>query len=214
MNNNTQYYKTGKLVEKVAIISMVAIILLTGVSLSSVYALGNGVFSSMVISQEKVVSNGVFISRPAVVDERIRDIVINNKIQSINDYVRWLKGNIQYKSDKGGDNWAAPTETLSKKTGDCEDFAFFNATALKVLGYKPQVLSVMRIGNCHAITVFKESNGYYAIIDNNTLIRTQATTMQALAKRMLNIYNYASLCSVNFKGKNIRTLYKKSDFVS
>ena len=193
MNNNTQYYNTGKAAGTGAIIAMMAIFMLTGLLSGSVYALGNGVFSSMVISQEKIVSNGVFISRPAVVDEKIRDIVLYNNIRSINDYVRWLKGNIRYKSDKGGDNWATPKETLDKKNGDCEDFAFFNAAALKVLGYKAQVLSVMRVGNCHAITVFKDKSGHYAIIDNNTLVRTQATTMQALAKRMLKIYNYASL---------------------
>ncbi|MCP4649359.1 MAG: hypothetical protein GY853_04650 [PVC group bacterium] len=214
MKKNTQYYnqvKAGKLQN--GLICAVLALLIIGSTSSNASALGNNILSSMNISQERIVTNGVLISRPAAIDEKIRDIMIFNNIRTLNDYVRWLKKNIKYRKDKKGDVWADPEDTLSSNGGDCEDFAFFNAAVLKVLGFNPEVLAIIRIGRSHAICVFKE-NGYYSIIDNNTLIRTKKTTMTSFTPKLMDMYNFATLGSIKLSSRRINVIAHKSQVLA
>ncbi|MFH2138448.1 MAG: transglutaminase-like domain-containing protein [Candidatus Omnitrophota bacterium] len=214
MKNSTQYDKILKQAAKTVsslIIAILAQILLFNVQNS--FSLDNGVLGSMVISQERIVTGGVLISRPALIDEKIRDIVVFNNIRTLDDYVSWVKSNIEYRRDENGDTWSTPDETLNAQGGDCEDFAFFNSAALRVLGFNPEVLAILRIGRSHAICAFKE-NGTYSLIDNKTLIRTKAATMAELAVVLQDMYNFSTLCSVRYENKKLLVLYKKSDIVS
>jgi hypothetical protein len=51
----------------------------------------------------------------------------------------WLRFNIRYESDienyGDSDYWQFPTETLQRRSGDCEDFAFLAASLLRAKGY-------------------------------------------------------------------------------
>jgi hypothetical protein len=49
----------------------------------------------------------------------------------------WVADNIEYKSDKerwGEDYWQTPEETLSYRTGDCEDFSILLCSLLRAYG--------------------------------------------------------------------------------
>ena len=49
----------------------------------------------------------------------------------------WVADNIDYKSDEepwGGDYWQTPEETLSYRTGDCEDFSILLCSLLRAYG--------------------------------------------------------------------------------
>ena len=154
-----------------------------------------GFSGNFVIRQERYETDGVWVSRPVPLDEKIRNIIYNNNIKSLEDYEQWLGGNIKYKRDDE-DIWSPPEETLQKKYGDCEDFAFLNAAVLRVLGYQPKVLAMGGRGRNHAICVFKQ-NGRYLWFDNTKLARTQASSLLEFAKYIFINYNYPRLLEIH-----------------
>jgi len=153
---------------------------------------------SFVIRQEIVRIRGVFVCRPHPVDEKIMNIINHNAIDSFEDYIHWLKENIKYESDNGRDCWSMPEDTLRKKYGDCEDYAFLNAAFLSVFGYNPEVLAVTKPDGIHAICVF-EDNGYYCWIDNADLRRSSAQSMVEFSKYIFEEYRGFYLLEPNFK---------------
>ncbi len=169
------------------------------------------VLSRLVVRQEKIVRNGVLISRPVMIDEIICNLLIFNKIKTVSEYTQWLGGNIAYEPDDGHDCWAAPEETLNRRYGDCEDIAFLNQSALRVLGFQSDVLALMRIGQNHAICVFKE-NGYYFLIDNTRYIATLAKNREELAICLTEMYYCSSIYSLDFATKKWDKLVCRNEF--
>ncbi|MBI4845212.1 MAG: transglutaminase domain-containing protein [Candidatus Omnitrophica bacterium] len=164
-----------------------------------------------VVRQEKYVRGGIMVSRAASADERIRDFLVFKNISSLSEYINWIKQNIGYRKDEGADSWASPLETLEKGYGDCEDFSFLNESVLRVLGYQPKVISLLRLGYNHAICIFKE-NRCYSIIDNDKIIKTKIVEIEELAKYLFTRYQCALLCAVKFETKGQEILYKKVNF--
>jgi hypothetical protein len=172
-----------------------------------------------IIEQEKLKIGEVLVSRPIQIDIIISDILKANGIRSIDDYAKWLQENIRYERDKGGDIWALPEETLERKYGDCEDYAFLNAAVLHVLGYHPKVLSVWcarilmgRLIPNHAICVF-EKDGRYLYFDNEKLKVTDASSMEEFAKYISASYYCSSVSEITFINKKRETLFTKSSYV-
>ena len=175
---------------------------------------GNTIFGrNLVIRQEAFETNGVLVSRPVPLDEKILYIIINNKIGSLEDYVQWLQENIKYKKDEKKDYWSTPEETLQDKRGDCEDYAFLNAAVLHLLGYQPEVLAVGRLGRNHAICIFEE-NGNYSFIDNTMLKRTQAQSISELASYLFSKYGCSYLLKLSLESKDWDILFKKSEITN
>ncbi|MBU0633615.1 MAG: transglutaminase-like cysteine peptidase [Candidatus Omnitrophica bacterium] len=164
--------------------------------------------TSFIIRQQISRTAGVLISRPCPLDEKIRELLIGANINCVDEYLLWLKDSITYKKDIGGDYWAYPELTLERGWGDCEDFAFLNQAVLRVMGYEARALSLMRLGNCHAICVFLNGNEY-AIIDNCRLITTQAKSMEELAQYLLTAYQAASLCALNLDSRTQEIIFKR-----
>lgn len=151
------------------------------------------------ISQERIKTKTVFISRPLLLDETIRDIIVFNQITSIQRYLTWLKGHVAYKPDSGQDTWSDPRDTLKKRKGDCEDLAFLSAAFLKVAGYNPKVIGIfLKRGKEHAICIFEEG-GRYAWIDNFRLIKTEAVTLQELSEYFFNNYACYAIAELNLE---------------
>ena len=167
--------------------------------------------SKVLISYENTEFNGTFIlrqsteqknnalaDRPDLLDMKILTIIEKENIKSIEEYALWLKKNFEYRKDENGDIWAQPQETLAKQFGDCEDFAFLNAAALRVFGYKPTVFGLgggIRTTG-HAICAFKK-NGKYLVFDNNNLKTTSATTQETLSSHLIQNSGYAYMFEVN-----------------
>ena len=93
-----------------------------------------------------------------------------NRIENLDDYIRWLQEHVNYASDADKDDWAEPLITLNKQSGDCEDIAFLNAEVLKHLGYEPQVLAYGHGKEAHVICLFLK-DGKYHIFDNTKFYR-------------------------------------------
>ena len=166
--------------------------------------------SHLYIAQETLRHDGVWISRPQALHQEIADLIANNHIQSLEDYAQWLKNNIRYQNDGRTDTWTSPQETLRKKFGDCEDYAFLTATVMEVLGYKPHFLALVKNGRrAHAICTF-EYNGHFLWFDNAQLKKTTVTSLEQLAKNLSEQYNYSALIELNLRTKNWNLVYKKS----
>jgi len=160
------------------------------------------VFSGQfVIRQETFQANGVYVCRPLPLDEKIMDILRNNNIYSLNAYVKWVSKNIMYAEDENGDEWLSPEETLERRYGDCEDYAFLNQAVLQVFGYQSKVIAMEGIDNSHAICVFKYKEIYYWI-DNSTLKKTTAKSLAGLRRHLFKVYGYRKVFSLNFKDKD------------
>ena len=161
------------------------------------------------IRHEVIQSNGVLVSQPKRIDKTIDFILKTNRISTLEDYSKWLKANIEYTPDNRDDIWTDPAETLKRRQGDCEDFAFLTAEVLKGLGYQPRFLALVREGEAHAICVFKK-DGYYMWFDNTTLKSTTAKTLKDFAKEVTSKYNFLQLSELNTHDHSWKTLYRKS----
>ena len=161
------------------------------------------------ISQDKYKKGFSFISRPGILDEKIRNIIVLNSIESIEDYIAWLKSNISYKKDGKVDIWSPPQDTLRKRHGDCEDLAFLSAAFLKVAGFNPQIIGIVkRLNKKHAVCVFKK-NGHYYWIDNFRLIKTPARTITELADYFFNSYNCYAVGELCLQTNSFKLIAKK-----
>ena len=154
-------------------------------------------------------TNGVLISRPSPAAEQVRNFIILNNISSPRDYVQWLGANIVYKNDGKKDTWAAPQTTLRRKYGDCEDLAFLHESVLRLLGYNPKVLVLVRFLRNHAICIF-EQDGSYVVIDNTILRRTKARSYQELLEYLFTKYKCPSIGEVHREDHNWVVVSRRS----
>lgn len=133
----------------------------------------------IIIRQEKIENNGIVVYQPNSLDLKILDIIIQDNIQTLEGYAQWLEENIKYKNEEA-DYWQSPEETLERKAGDCEDFAFLNEAFLRVMGHNPKAMGLLNINKRgHAICIFVEGD-YYSYFSNMVLKRTQMRTIEEL----------------------------------
>lgn len=100
-------------------------------------------------------------------------LVLREKLYSPEKISKWLIQNIEYKSDEELYNkieyWQTPLETISKKAGDCEDFAFLTQELLNQIGIFSEVVMMEDFYfEGHAICICKWRDSYY-IFDNGYL---------------------------------------------
>lgn len=167
----------------------------------------------LVVRQIRKEQAGVLIARPDPFDERMRDIMVRDNIASSVDYAQWLGLHLSYQRDEGKDEWALPEDTLAKGRGDCEDLAFFNQAALRVLGYEPRVLCMLRAFRSHAICVFKDGD-YYRIIDNTRIKSTPARSFEELVCYLFTMYRCASIGEAHHDTHDYQVLFRRKDLVS
>ncbi len=162
------------------------------------------------IGQESYRQNGVLISQPRRIDEQIRFLIETNQITTLEGFSSWLEENIEYRRDLDGDHWASPEETLARKYGDCEDFAFLVSSTLKILGYTPKVVVLRRRAqDAHAICLF-QVDGYYFWFDNATLKKTSTRSLEAFVKQMVGQYALIAMLELNPENREWSVLYRKS----
>jgi hypothetical protein len=101
-----------------------------------------------------------------LVDEALLDILGNPPYElsqvSFDDIRDWVAINIDYISDEkrwGKDYWQTPQETLSYRTGDCEDFAILLCSLLRNYGIDAQQVYV-------ALGVDDSEDGHAFLLEN------------------------------------------------
>lgn len=172
---------------------------------SSVVAVGG----NFVIRQETVRLGSVLVSRPSELDTRIAGFLSANDIKTLDEYEMWVGKNIKFKADVQGDVWSSPGETLDRLYGDCEDYAFLNASVLRVLGYESKVMVLGTSERDHAICAF-EKDGNYFWFDNGELKRTDTSSMRKFGKHIFKTYACSRISEVNFETKKCSMLFIKS----
>ncbi len=161
------------------------------------------------VRQERFAKNGVLVSRPVESDQKIVDIVSQNKIHTIEDYAVWLEKNMTYQADHGKDQWLTPQEFLKIKRGDCEDFAFLNAQVLSVVGFSAHIITLSSAQNAHAICAF-EHNGKFYWFDNAKLKSSAATNLTSLAQEITHSLNYLRSFELDPASKHTTLIYQRT----
>ena len=166
-----------------------------------------GLTGSFIVRRETDKTGGVLVNKPDPLDMKVLNIIDNENMNSLEDYAKWLKKNFEYKKDESADIWSSPEETLTKKYGDCEDFAFLNAAVLRVFGYRPKVLGIVggMIGVNHAICVF-EKDGYYLWFDNTKLKKTSTSSIEEFGRYIFKKYLCFAIYEVDLYENNRNTL--------
>ena len=161
------------------------------------------------VSQEKFSQNGVLVSRPKAIDQRIVELIAANRISTLEDYAAWLKKNMLYAKDVDLDQWSTPESFLNTRTGDCEDYAFLTLAVARVLGYEPQLIALVHAnGRGHAICVFQD-NGYIVWFDNARLIKTPYRSFPEFARSMTQDFDYSRLLKLNTSTSRWQLVYNK-----
>lgn len=161
------------------------------------------------ISQETYSDNGILVCAPNKLDKKLLDIASLNGILTLDDYQRWLKKNMRYQRDHGKDIWLSPIDMIDKKAGDCEDFAFFNAAMLKIMGYDPCVLLLSRgLLPGHAICVFRSGKRFF-YFDNYNLKETTVSSMEDLAQSLFKNYICGGIYKMDLASKSRKLLFRK-----
>ena len=170
---------------------------------------GKPLSPSFVIRQEKSRSQGVLVSRPNELDQKIRDFIIHQELYTIEQYAQWVKKDILYQKDSPLDTWSSPLETLRKKTGDCEDYALLHSAVLRVMGYHPHFIAVNQPKGAHAICFF-EYNGFFFWFDNNRLLKSTEKNLEKFLTLLTSRYHSPYLLEFNFEDSNWQVLFKRS----
>jgi len=132
-------------------------------------------------------------------------------IANIEEYLLWIKENIQYKKDQVDDIWSPPMHTLTKRFGDCEDLAFLNAAVLRHFGYQPLVLAHGNSAKGHVFTVFFK-DGSFHVIDNITHTDTKVDSMKKIAYFLIKKNDSKYILSINQNPKAIKVLFLAKGF--
>jgi transglutaminase-like putative cysteine protease len=80
------------------------------------------------------------------------------------------------------DRWQSPEEFLQRRTGDCEDYALLAQALLQRNGVEEFVFSLFgEEGYAHTVSVYRDEDGRYNVINEGKLRRYHAKTLEAVA---------------------------------
>ncbi len=128
-------------------------------------------------------------SIPDQTQHRVARFLAHRSIHSLEEYARWLRFHVRYRSDPGRDRWSAPLETIKEGGGDCEDLAFLNASAAGVLGYEAVVVIFWEGKQGHAVCIIRDGDRY--VWFNNT--RFQKTVFRSAGRLIRHLSKHFNL---------------------
>lgn len=116
---------------------------------------------------------------------------------------KWLRKNIHYEADRTGDDyWQAPYETLEKKSGDCEDYAFLAQALLSEISIQSQVVMVSYKKGIekkgHAMCFFDRGAGY-EYFSGSTLNKNRASAIEEIVKQKYS--SWIEVLELDFRRK-------------
>jgi predicted transglutaminase-like cysteine proteinase len=114
-------------------------------------------------------------------------ISLNGVPEKVNDplsLAAWLANEFRYEMEFPN-RWQAPSDTIKKKKGDCEDFAALASSCLNRLGIENKIalLKFDGLNLSHAICIWKDSGGNYSFISNRKLKHTGETDINRAVKK-------------------------------
>lgn len=91
------------------------------------------------------------------------------------------------------DYWQAPEEFLSRRAGDCEDYALLAQAVLQRQGIEAHVFSLFGTnGYAHTVCVFREA-GRWDVINQDVIQRYHAVTLAEVADQLYAQWTYGAL---------------------
>ena len=91
--------------------------------------------------------------------------ILASQLKTPEQIAHYMWRNFRFETDRahfGRDEyWQSPKETLASKKGDCEDFALFAQTLLRMNGRTAFLLNIHGSHYSHTIAVFKDGNICY-----------------------------------------------------
>ena len=101
----------------------------------------------------------------------------------------FLRHEFTFKRDEDlfgeADRWQSPEEFLSRKTGDCEDYALLAKALLERNWISAYVFSLFGDnGYAHTVCVFLDEHGLYNVINQDQVRYYRAKSLEALASAL------------------------------
>ena len=92
------------------------------------------------------------------------------------------------------DYWQSPEEFLTRKAGDCEDYAILAQAVLRHHGIRAYLFSVFGEGGyAHTVCVFVDEHGRYNILNQDRLRYYQASSLEALASLLCPAWTFGGI---------------------
>ncbi|MDP3920247.1 MAG: transglutaminase-like cysteine peptidase [Candidatus Omnitrophota bacterium] len=124
---------------------------------------------------------------------------------------RYLHQNFTYETDQSQfgieDYWQTPQEFLLSRKGDCEDFAVFSHTILKMNGRKSFVLAIVSPLDAHTVTIFKEDEKFDAL-DVARVRRFGTLTIRGLIPKLSPYWKYGAIVAMSYSTHSPRIVKK------
>jgi hypothetical protein len=144
----------------------------------------------------------LFITPKEATLSRAKDEIVKNKLVILPNWIAlrdWVGNNIKYKDDEEthgvSDFWQLPKETLSTRSGDCEDFSILLCSLLRADGTSPNDVYVV---------LGKKDNAYHAWVKVDLgfplgwqNIEPQANGWSTLVGDFVSLSGYDAICYFN-----------------
>ncbi|MDP3704028.1 MAG: transglutaminase-like domain-containing protein [Candidatus Omnitrophota bacterium] len=106
------------------------------------------------------------------------------------------------------DRWQSPEEFLQRRTGDCEDYALLAQALLERNGVEGYVFSLFgEEGYAHTVSVYRDEDGRYNVINEDKLRRYRAKSLEAVAAQLNPAWTYAIIAERHgTRGRTVREL--------
>ncbi len=92
------------------------------------------------------------------------------------------------------DYWQSPGEFLTRKAGDCEDYAILAQAVLSRNGIQAYLFSVFGDGGyAHTVCVFVDEHGRYNLLNQDRLRYYRASSLEALASLLCPAWTFGGI---------------------
>lgn len=130
---------------------------------------------------------------------------------SPHDLGAFLKTNFKFVEDRQQfgleDYWQSPEEFLSRRAGDCEDFALLSQSLLTRLGLKAFVVSLYGENYAHTVTVFIDEQGLFNVVNQEKVHSYRTETIEEALTEVHSDWTWAGIAELrNTRGWMLRKI--------
>lgn len=107
------------------------------------------------------------------------------------------------------DHWQTPQEFAMRRVGDCEDYALLAQALLRAQGIQADVFSLLgEDGYAHTVSVFVDTDGRYAVINQGRLQRYRAQSLEEVATALNPFWTVGMIAEQDgARGRIVRAIY-------
>ena len=131
-----------------------------------------------------MIFTAVFLYAAICIAENQTPLDIQDSIRTPEDLAQWFSSKFTYAMEIP-DRWQKAEETLSLKTGDCEDFAILSRALLDKMGIRCEIVIVEFKGlpMAHAICAWQDAQKVN-LMSNGKLYKIKADSIESAIKKV------------------------------